>query len=77
VGPDLAHVPEHRVEAVVGAVARLIDVVCQPGEAPGKAGGDHEHLACLSEQCPYRRRKLIGVGDRGVGNHQQSLNRRF
>jgi hypothetical protein len=69
-------VPKHRVEALVGAVARLIDVVCQPGKAPGEAGCDHVDLSGFSEEGAYASRQFTGVSDRGVGDYEQSLNRR-
>jgi hypothetical protein len=68
--------PQHCVKALVRDVAEPIDIVGKPREPAGEGGGDHVERGRGVDHRAHRGRQFVRVGDGGVGDEQEPLNRR-
>jgi hypothetical protein len=69
-------VGQDRVEALVGVVPESIDVVGEPGESSWERGREDVDLARGVDYRAHRGRQFVDVGDSGVGDEQEPLDRR-
>ena len=70
---DRAHVPQHRVESLVGDVPKPIDVVGEPRESAGQRGGDHVDLGRFVDDRAHGGGSSSTSATADVGDEQQPL----
>ena len=67
---------EHGVEALVGEMPESVDVVGEPGQPAWQGGGDDVDLGGCVDDRADRAWQLVDVGDGGIGDEQEPLDRR-